>query len=307
MIVEKKVGILKNKDMFEDADIEETAMNLRKLIPEVRGLLSSEPALVYKDSEPVIIVGELCGDGKAIDLIIEEFEETGNSSIVFLGGYLDWEKYSFELLKKLFELKIKYPDRVVLLQGRNELVDTSSDADIELFSLLRETFREMPRAAIVNDSIFCINCGVPGGLGMNNIRKGDLSGLLRNDLFQYIKLLPPEMDKNSEAFGRAVYEGFMYCYDWLKLIVQSHSSVHDGYKWWYDGKLLSLHSAPQDKEDSFCGAFAVVKDGELTIYSFGDEDENGYHLTDVVRGPYWHLLYKNENFENKGIKHEMDT
>ncbi|WP_129582696.1 metallophosphoesterase [Methanolobus psychrotolerans] len=294
---------MKNKDTFEDVDFEETAMTLRKLIPEVTDLLSSEPALVYKDSEPVIIVGELHGNSKALYLIIEEFEETDCSNIVFLGGYLDRENHSFELLKQLFELKIKYPDRVVLLQGRHELANKNDGTDVELLSLLLEAFKKMPVAAIVNGSVFCINCGVPGGFGMNNLRKGEQSGLLSSDPFQYIKLLPPEMAKDSETFGRAVYEGFMYCYSWLKLIVQSHSSVPEGYKWWYDGKLLSIYSAPvQDKEDSFCGAFVVLKDGELTIYSFGDEDENGYHLTDVVRGPYWHLLYKNENNVNKEIK-----
>ena len=79
---------MKNKDTFEDAGIEEAALTLTKLIPEVTGLLSSEPALVYKDSEPVIIVGELFGDVKALDFILEEFEDVGNGSIIFLGGYL---------------------------------------------------------------------------------------------------------------------------------------------------------------------------------------------------------------------------
>ncbi|MDK2830325.1 metallophosphoesterase [Methanolobus sp. WCC1] len=294
----KKVGILKNKDTYEDADFEETAMTLRKLIPEVTGLFSSEPALVYKDSEPVIIVGELFGDVKALDFILKEFEDVGNGCIVFLGGYLKADSPSLDILVRLFQLKIKCPDRVILLQGRHELAKNSPldpvVKDQELFALVKQTFERMPVAAVVNGSIFCINSGVPGGLGAKNIIKGAQGKLTEHDPFQYIKLLPPEMDKDSETFGRAVYEGFMYCYSWMKLIVQSHSPVPKGYKWWYEGKLLSLVSAPARNETFTRGAFAVVMNGQLDIFSFGDLEEGEYHLTDVVKGPYWSLLYRCE-------------
>jgi hypothetical protein len=289
------VGILKNKAMFRSADFEETAMTLRTLIPEVTDLLSSEPALVYKDSEPVIIVGELHGDQKALDFILKEFEEMGCASIVFLGGYLNKDYRSLEILSRLFQLKIKRPDRVILLQGRNELTKNSPlhlvENDWQLRTLVNQTFERMPVAAIVNGSIFCINSGVPGGIGTNNIKKGIQDKLREHDPFRYIKLLPPELDRDSEIFGRHVYEGFMACH-WLKLIVQSHSPVFDGYKWWYDGKLLSLFSSPGQPKQSDSGAFALVKSGQLILFSFGNEDAGRYELTDVVSGPYWSLLYK---------------
>jgi hypothetical protein len=130
-------------------------------------------------------------------------------------------------------------------------------------------------------------------LGAKNIKKGAQGKLTEHDPLRYIKLLPPEMDRDSETFGRHVYEGFMTC-NWLKLIVQSHSPVPAGYKWWYEGKLLSLVSAPAESETFNRGAFAVVKNGQLDIFSFGDLEEEEYHLTDVVKGPYWSLLYQCE-------------
>lgn len=288
---------MKNKDTFGNVDFEDAAVTLRKLIPEVTGLLSSEPALVYKDSEPVIIVGELFGDVKALDFILEEFEDVGNGSIVFLGGYLSEDSLSLDILVRLFQLKIKCPDRVILLQGRHELAKNSPlDSvvkDQQLFALVKQAFEGMPVATIVNGSIFCINSGVPGGLGARNIIKGAQGKLTEHDPLRYIKLLPPEMDRDSETFGRHVYEGFMTC-NWLKLIVQSHFPVPAGYKWWYEGKVLSLVSAPARNETFTRGAFAVVMNGQLDIFSFGDLEEGEYHLTDVVKGPYWSLLYRCE-------------
>jgi serine/threonine-protein phosphatase PP1 catalytic subunit len=289
------VEYAKNRDEYEDLAFKETAATLRKLIPEVTGLLSSEPALVYKDSEPVIIVGELFGDVKSLDFILKEFEEVGNGSIVFLGGYLNEDIPSLDILVRLFQLKMKFPDRLILLQGRHELAKNSPmylvEKDQQLLSLVRQTFEKMPVAAIVNGSIFCINSGVPGGLGTKNIKKGAQDKLTEHDPLRYIKLLPLELDRDSETFGRHVYEGFMTCH-WLKVIVQSHSPVPAGYKWWYEGKLLSLVSAPARNETFTRGAFAVVKNGQMDIFSFGDLEEGKYHLTDVVKGPYWSLLYR---------------
>lgn len=286
---------MKNKDTFEDADFEETAMTLRTLIPDVTNLLSSEPALVYKDSEPVIIVGELHGDLKALDLILEEFEEMGCGNIIFLGGYLNTDNPSLAMVVRLFKLKVKCPDRVILLQGRHEFAKNSlidpMEKDQHLLALVNQTFERMPVAAIVNGSIFCINSGVPGGLVADNIKKDGQYKLIEHDPFRYIRLLPPELARDSDTFGRHVYEGFMECHR-LKLMIQSHSPVFDGYKWWYDGKLLSLFSSPSQQDPANRGAFAVVNGGQLTLFSFGNGDVGGYELTDVVKGPYWSLLYK---------------
>lgn len=287
------IGHAKTRDDYKDIASNEASILLEKLIPEVIDLFSSEPALAYKDSDSVYVMGELHGDIKALDLILKEFKETDSSCIVFLGGYLSKEYQSLEILNHLFQLKIKWPDRVILLQGRHELAQNSPlypmEENQQLFALMNRAFEQMPVAAIINGSVFCINSGVPRGLGMDNIKKGDQNRLIEHDPFRYIRLLPPELERDSETFGRDVYKSFTSC-NRLKLVVQSHTHVSDGYKWWYDGNLLSLFSSPGQYEHINNGAFALVKNGHLTLFLYDNEEEYRHELFDVVKGPYWSLL-----------------
>lgn len=291
---EKRMGYkLENTENLDDMSTKEKKGVLNCLVSEVSNLLSGEPALVYKDSEPVFIVGGLNGDLKALDYILKEFEVFCGGTIVFLGEYLDTEHHSLDILIRLFQLKLKLPDNVILLQSRFELMDNyaniSGNNDGDLFSHLSKLFREMPVAAVINGSVCCINHGVPEGLTINSIKKGKHCELIDNDPFQHLKHLPPEISRDSESFRRSVYEEFMQC-NWLKLIVHSRSYDPYGYHWWHDGKLLSLFSTPGQHEYSY-GAFALIKGGQLSLLSFGVEDEDEYHLIDVSNGPYWSLLY----------------
>jgi len=46
-----------------------------------------------------------------------------------------------------------------------------------------------------------------------------------------------------------------------------------GYKWWFEGKLLSLFSCPAYVGLGNAGAFALFEKGELKMFVFGNHQQ----------------------------------
>jgi predicted phosphodiesterase len=81
--------------------------------------------LVYiPDDYTVIAVTDIHGDIYALEAAIGEFEakkrETERVAFVCMGDFVDRGEYNFEVVKRLFELKRKYQDEVIILKGDHE-------------------------------------------------------------------------------------------------------------------------------------------------------------------------------------------
>jgi hypothetical protein len=72
----------------------------------------------------VIAVTDIHGDIYALEEAIKEFEtikgQGKNVAFVCMGDFVDRGEYNFEVLKRLFELKRKYQDEVIILKGDHE-------------------------------------------------------------------------------------------------------------------------------------------------------------------------------------------
>ena len=91
-------------------------MNLEKL----KEILKKEPRLVeIEKAKKVIFVGDSHGDLEASQKVIKDYLREGNK-IVFLGDYVDRGPNSKENLDFLLETKLKFPNKIYLLQGNHE-------------------------------------------------------------------------------------------------------------------------------------------------------------------------------------------
>jgi len=81
--------------------------------------------LVYiPDDYTVIAVTDIHGDINALEAAIREFETIKDQgkkvAFVCMGDFVDRGEYNFEVVKRLFELKRKYQDEVIILKGDHE-------------------------------------------------------------------------------------------------------------------------------------------------------------------------------------------
>jgi len=72
-----------------------------------------------KRAKRVIFIGDTHGDLEASQKVIKDYLKEGNK-IVFLGDYVDRGPNSKENLDFLLETKLKFPNKIYLLQGNHE-------------------------------------------------------------------------------------------------------------------------------------------------------------------------------------------
>lgn len=89
-------------------------------------ILSKENALLHINGE-TIVVGDIHGSLESLNVCIDKFLDSvqDNTSILFLGDYVDRGKNDIECLVLLLKLKITFPDRVFLLRGNHEGYQTN--------------------------------------------------------------------------------------------------------------------------------------------------------------------------------------
>lgn len=117
----------------------------------------------------IIAVTDVHGDILVLDRAIEEFEDRkrNNKKVAFvcLGDFVDRGEYSFEVVKRLFELKRKYGDEVVILKADHEAeIGRIMPADFydkvgrggeeKAKALYNETFLKLPYGIIWSDFLF---------------------------------------------------------------------------------------------------------------------------------------------------------
>jgi hypothetical protein len=196
---------------FESLSSEEKEEEKEKLIEELREIKTREEllgklkelkelgldttkiinlfGLVYiPDDYTVIAVTDIHGDIDALEAAIGEFEakkrETERVAFVCMGDFVDRGEYNFEVVKRLFELKRKYQDEVIILKGDHEddvfdirigkpysikidgatfanlLFRSVQDRDEKIMELYVETFSKLPHAVMYRD-ILLTHAGIP--------------------------------------------------------------------------------------------------------------------------------------------------
>jgi len=96
---------------------------------EVKDIIKKEGPLlrIPHGIEKLVIVGDIHGDGRTLDLLLEKYLMNNTSySLLFLGDYGDrppssWQDKQTEVIRKLLKYKIQFPSRLFLLMGNHDL------------------------------------------------------------------------------------------------------------------------------------------------------------------------------------------
>lgn len=264
-----------------------TVSHMRELIQTVRLLVEDEPSLIKTGEGTSYVVGDLHGDFEALKYIYHVMRRK-KSSIVFLGDYVDRGPQQLETINFLLALKILFPGRVFLLRGNHETPSVNSYYGFS--SVCRERFQLQAKMmyneynilfsyfspALLFNHILLLHGGIPQGItGLQEIadlKKGDLDAdnvILGQILWNDPSEIHPEFEFNwargiHYTYGKKVFKEFIEKHQVSK-VIRGHEVFSEGYKYFFDGTLLSIFSSPNYRMGNKAKIAELSEDGEISL------------------------------------------
>lgn len=249
-----------------------TAADIRDLLSRAQPLLEREKNLLEISKGDVLVVGDTHGDFGAVKHIVTLWDQE-KGSLVFLGDYVDRGGQQLETINFLLALKLTHPDKVFLLRGNHETPSVNSrygfsHVCIKKFGKeARKMYDEYNNLfSYLSSSLLCrrillLHGGIPQGLDtledLNVLPKGDLDAdndILGQILWNDPSELHDEFEPNWErgihcTFGKKVFFEFLETHH-LDMVIRGHEVFLEGYKYFFDRKLLSIFSSPDYRMDN---------------------------------------------------------
>ncbi|XP_053992964.1 serine/threonine-protein phosphatase 6 catalytic subunit [Hylaeus anthracinus] len=237
--------------------------DLKKLCDIVCDLLLEE-SNIQPVALPVTVCGDIHGQFYDLEELFRNGGEVPDTQYIFMGDFVDRGYYSLETFTRLLTLKAKWSDRIILLRGNHEsrqithvygFYDECQNkyGNANAWKYCCRVFDLLTIAALINEEILCVHGGLsPLIRTLDQIRtiernqeiphKGAFCDLVWSD--------PEDVESWTVSprgagwlFGSAVTYAFMEIND-LRLICRAHQLVHEGYRYMFDDKLVTVWSAP---------------------------------------------------------------
>ncbi len=236
-------------------------------IDDIRKFFEQQPTVMEIDSPTIYVVGDIHGDIDSFSSIKKFINELkSNEKVIFLGDYVDRGGHSTEVICGLLELAISLQEKIILLRGNHEtapvnlhygfyseLVKKYGDAGKDLYFKFNDLFAQFPIAALVNGEIFLVHGGIAkttSRLGdIKKLNKGDpeaknptLLQLLWNDPTEDVKdWAPSPRGHGIYLYGEDPFNEFLETND-ISFMVRAHSFFVEGFRYYFNKRLLSLFS-----------------------------------------------------------------
>ena len=282
-----------------------------EILNRVRPVFSKEPNLLRLDGK-VTIIGDVHGQFYDLYGILKKVfaPDKENEKLLFLGDYVDRGAYGVRIILLLFALKLKYPDRIILLRGNHESREMTEQFnfreqsmglyDLEFYDLTMELFDQLPISAIVNGQYLCMHGGISQfltSLGAINMIDRKMEPPADDCLLSDMLWADPAKGSEKEKdFAENDKRGMSFVFgmnpvnkilvnEGLKSIVRAHECKQEGYKfhmWNGDEEyppVITVFSAP-----NYCGthdnkAGILITEGEeINVRVFKERPDKPYLL-----------------------------
>ncbi|MHA1490823.1 MAG: metallophosphoesterase [Promethearchaeota archaeon] len=284
-LIQKPRKILK----LEFQDISNILKSAREIL-EKEGLL-----LEFNNIEPndeIYVIGDIHGNLQTLIGLIKLINKNNPKHVIFLGDLVDRGPAQLECLFVVLSLKVLFPNRYYLLKGNHETLEMNKyygfyQEFIERYPA-QNTFNEIltlydaiPICAIINETILCLHGGIPEDLEVlnklrslkrenidNDILKSITSGIFQimwNDPKSEIKGFSESYrGEGIKFFGRDVFDKFMKTNN-LKYLIRAHECFPEGYKWFFNDRLLSIFSSANYRGIYFPNpaSYAIIKNNKV--------------------------------------------
>ncbi|KHN86703.1 Serine/threonine-protein phosphatase 4 catalytic subunit 1 [Toxocara canis] len=198
---------------------------VKALCAKAREILLQEGNVQVVDS-PVTICGDIHGQFYDLMELFKVGGEVPDTNYLFLGDFVDRGFYSVETFLLLLALKVRYPDRMMLIRGNHESRQITQVygfydeclrkyGSSSVWRCCTEVFDCLSLSAVIAGKVFCVHGGLsPSIQTLDQIRT---------------------IDRKQEAFCQT---------NGVDLICRAHQLVMEGYKWHFGETVLTVWSAP---------------------------------------------------------------
>ncbi|OIR57644.1 MAG: serine/threonine-protein phosphatase [Amphiamblys sp. WSBS2006] len=245
-----------------------TEETVSRICTMAKDVLVEEPN-VLQLSTPITVCGDIHGQYADLKKLFSVGGRVPHTRYLFLGDFVDRGMQSVETFLLFVLLKIKYTDRIYLLRGNHETRQITAIygfydecmrkyGTANVWRCCTDLFDYLSLSALIDGEIFCIHGGLsPAIKEIDSIgyidrkretpQAGPVSDLLWSDPETTLEEWDTSQRGAGYIFGRAVVEKFLHENN-LAQICRAHQLVMEGYKKMFDGKVITVWSAP-----NYCG------------------------------------------------------
>jgi protein phosphatase len=233
-----------------------------------------------------IVVGDIHGDLKSLEHIliktsfIKKASERKEVYMIFLGDYGDRGINSLEVYSIILNLKILFPDKIVLLQGNHEgpkeLTVQPNDlvfylqkkfrSDWEItYRALSRLYRSFNTAIKINQRCVMLHGGVPSKAAsfedvayayQKHPEESHLEEILWSDPAEEIEGTYYSPRGAGRLFGEDVTKRFLEIFG-VRFLIRGHEPSNQGYKINHNGKVLTIFSRRGDPYFNKHGTYLI--------------------------------------------------
>lgn len=275
-----------------------TEQEVKVLCAKAREILMQE-GNVQRIDAPVTICGDVHGQFHDLMELFRVGGQVPETNYLFLGDFVDRGFYSVETFLLLLALKIRYPDRMMLIRGNHESRQITQVygfydeclrkyGSAVVWRCCTEVFDCLSLSAVINGRIFCVHGGLsPSIQTIDQIRTIDRKQEVPHDGPMCDLLWSDPED--SVGFGVSPRgAGYLFGSDVVKnfcetnnidMIARAHQLVMEGYKWHFNETVLTVWSAPNYCYR--CGNVAAILEldeqlnKDFTIFEAAPQDNRG--------------------------------
>lgn len=167
----------------------------------------------------LIVVGDIHGDLSTLEQILDKidfvrFLSNPYNKMIFLGDYVDRGQESFEVVYRLFYLKYRFPDSVILLRGNHEAISKfpfksySFINDVErrfgkrvgkkIHDDIISIFEKLPIMVEINSIFLLMHGGLPTGTSFSKCKYVLSHNLINNRIIKEILWNDPRIILNGK-------------------------------------------------------------------------------------------------------------
>uniref|UniRef100_A0A914HQJ4 Serine/threonine-protein phosphatase n=1 Tax=Globodera rostochiensis TaxID=31243 RepID=A0A914HQJ4_GLORO len=231
--VDRQIEVLMRCDCLTEQEVKVLCSKAREII--------LQEGNVQRVDAPVTICGDIHGQFYDLKELFRVGGGVPDTNYLFLGDFVDRGFNSVETFLLLLALKIRYPDRIVLIRGNHESRQITQvygfyDECIRKYGstvvwrCCAEVFDCLSLAAVISGRIFCVHGG-----------SSPRGSHVRHALECVGFAVSPR--GAGYLFGSDVVK--LFCEEnGIEMIARAHQLVMEGYKWHFEEKVLTVWSAP---------------------------------------------------------------
>lgn len=234
-----------------------------------------------------LIIGDLHGDLESlIDILkqssfLERIGQNHDLLLMFLGDYGDRGPYSAEVYYTVLELKILYPEQVVLMRGNHEGPEDLMASPHNLpeqfqgrfgrdgtdaYAKIREMFNYLYNAVLVEGQYLLLHGGPPAkAKTIDDLAQAHncppeqdfLEDILWSDPDESMHGTSPSPRGAGKLFGKDVTDEALSRFN-AKILIRGHEPCPEGYKMNHEGKILTLFSRKGPPYFNIHGAYLEI-------------------------------------------------